>query len=583
MSVSRNSPCPCGSGRKYKQCCGAVAPVQGSSATPSAADLDRLLQEGLACHRKGEYQQAELAYAYVLGQVPDHADALHWMGVLAHEFGKHALAADLIGRALAGRRDAGMHFNMGQALRALGRWSEAVEQYRLATEANPAWLDPWVNLGTAELECGRLESARRAWHHALQLEPENHVVLSNLLMASLYDADLDGSGVAELHRQLGARFGGGSKAAPMSRAGNPGRHSVRLTVGLVSGDLRRHPVGLLLQALLPAMAAEGLDLHIYSSNPAQDEVTQALRSRLPSWTDISAMSDMAVRERIAADGIELLVDLSGHTSHNRMSLFASRAAPRQLSWLGYGTTTGLPQMDYILADSWCVRPDEAGQYTEKVLRLPHGRLFYSPPRNAPEVAPLPSLQRGHITFGCFNHAVKLNPRLMDAWARLLRRLPTARLVLKARQYDEALGREHVQGMFEAAGIASDRYSLLGHSGATDYFSSYREIDIALDPSPFNGGMTTLDGLWMGVPCLTLSGDRMIGRQSESILRALSLDEWVASDLDDYVERAVRFAGDTQDLARLRAGLRTRMATSPICDSGIYAVDLAQAFRTAVAS
>jgi predicted O-linked N-acetylglucosamine transferase (SPINDLY family) len=352
-----------------------------------------------------------------------------------------------------------------------------------------------------------------------------------------------------------------------------------LRVGFVSGDLHRHPVGYFMESTFQELARGPLELYAYANQPMDDDLTEHIRPCFKAWHDIWEVEDEAVAHLIRTDDIDILVDLSGHTAHHRLPVFARKPAPVQVTYLGYSGTTGLSTMDYILGNRWLMPEGEPNWHTETPFRLPDTQLCFTPPALDVVVEPPPALRNGYVTFGNYNNLAKMNDASIACWARILQTVPSSRLVLKAKQLDGSDVHARVLERFATFGIAAERLSLLGHSASfAEHMQSYGLMDIALDPFPYNGTTTTMDCLWMGVPVLTLTGDRYIDRVGTSILQILDLQEWVASSQDDYVARAARLAADVQALATLRAGLRERFVASPLCDAPRFAANLERAFR-----
>jgi predicted O-linked N-acetylglucosamine transferase (SPINDLY family) len=290
------------------------------------------------------------------------------------------------------------------------------------------------------------------------------------------------------------------------------------------------------------------------------------------------LSDENLAQQIREDGIDILIDLSGHTAHNRLPMFAWKPAPIQVSWLGYFATTGVTAIDYLIADPWTLPESEEANFTENIWRLPETRLCFTPPDVDMEITPLPALSNGHLTFACFNNLTKMNDTVVALWARILAAVPTSRLFLKSKQLREASVRQSVVDRFAAHGIDSERLILEGLSPRAEYLATYQRVDIALDPFPYTGGTTSVEALWMGVPVLTLAGECFLSRQGVGLLMNAGLPEWIAADADDYVARAVSHASDLQRLAALRNGLRQQVLASPVFDAQRFAHHFETALR-----
>lgn len=342
----------------------------------------------------------------------------------------------------------------------------------------------------------------------------------------------------------------------------PKARSLRL--GYVSADLCQHTVGLFIKDVLKAHDPSRVEVFAYSAGQVNDWVTDQIRTDC-TLRDISTLDDSALAALIRADAIDVLIDLSGHTAGSRLTAFAYRPAPVMVSWLGYFATTGLDCIDAVILDEWHAPPGTEAQFVEPIIRLPGGRFCYQPVPFAPEVAPLPAPQRGFVTFGCFNNTAKLNDGVFDLWARVLLAVPDSRLVLKWRTFNDEALRQKVTQAFVDRGIAAERLELRGPSFHAEMLKEYGDIDIALDPFPFTGGLTSCEALWMGVPVVTWPQSRVVSRQTFAFLSAIGLPQLAAQSADDYVAIARDLAADLPALQTLRAGLRERMLASPLMD------------------
>jgi protein O-GlcNAc transferase len=318
----------------------------------------------------------------------------------------------------------------------------------------------------------------------------------------------------------------------------------------------------------------------YSDRRREDDMTSRLQAAATTWHDVRLLSDEKLADQIRADQIDILFDLAGHTSGNRLLVFARKPAPIQISWMGYVGTTGLDAMDYLLADRRQVPASAEPYLSERVLCMPDGYVCYAPPDDAPPVSPLPAQELGYVTFGSFNHPAKVTAEVVAVWARILRRVVGSRLILKYAGLNSPAARQRIEHLFAMAGVDAKRFTLLGWSDQTDLLRHYQQVDVALDPFPYGGGMTTCEALWMGVPVVTCPGQTFASRHALSPLTNVGLTETIARDWIDYEEIALRLAGDLPRLADVRADLRRRMAASPLCDAPRFAQNFANVLRGA---
>jgi predicted O-linked N-acetylglucosamine transferase (SPINDLY family) len=466
--------------------------------------------------------------------------------------------------------------NLGNALKDRGELDEAVACYRRALELEPDFSEAHNNLGITLKDLGRLEEAIACWRRALNLKPDFAEAHSNLLLGLQYCTGVTPAALAEAHAEYDRRHAAALRGAIVPHAGvrdSQGRRRVGLLrLGFVSPDLGQHPVGCFLVRVLENLDREQVETVCYSDRAVKDDLTHRLQAAATQWRDVIGLSHQRLAEQIRADRIDVLFDLAGHTGHNRLLVFARKPAPIQVTWAGYVGTTGLEAMDYLLADRYEVPPAAEGHYRERVLRMPDDYVCYDPPRYAPSVGPLPALERGQLTLGCFNNPAKITPQAIEVWAKILHRLPGARLVLKFKGWDNGGVARRYAEMFATQAIDPGRVELLGSSPHAALLAEYNRIDLALDPFPYSGGLTTCEALWMGVPVVTCPGETFAGRHSLSHLSNVGLTETIAQALEEYVELAVSLAGDLPRLAALRAGLRERMAASPLCDGKRFAAN-----------
>lgn len=552
-----------------------------TAASPSAR-----LTDAIAAHRAGQLDQAVAGYRAVLAIAPDTLPALTNLGSILRQHGQLEEAIGLLQRAVA-LPGSNQHaaYNLGNALRAAHRPAEAVAAFRLATERQPGWALAQCNLGVALADMAEWDAAEQALRQALQLEPNLALAQDNLaalLSTRLMAMQYQPMETALLYRQAQAFAALCPPADPMP--GRPPQAGQPLRVGFLSPDLCDHPVGMFLLPVLAALDRQRIQPVLYSSGGRDDDTRQALKQQA-AWLDVSALDPASLLATLRSHQLDVLVDLSGHTAGHRLAVLARRAAPLQVSWLGYFATTGVPAMDYVLMDRWHVPAGAETQFTEQVAYLPGGRFCYQAPGFAPAVAPPPGMRRGHITFGSFNNPAKYHDGVFDCWAQILAATPNSRLLLKWRDYSEASARQQVWDAFAQRGIDPTRITLRPFSCHAELLGEYADMDIALDPFPFTGGHTSCEALWMGVPVVSWPQARPVSRQTWAFLSALGLTELAGHTGEDYVQIAVDLAARLPYLATLRQTLRARMLASPLCNAAGFARGfetlLAQLYHTRV--
>ena len=513
------------------------------------------------------------AYRRVVELKPESAQAHNALGNALNGAARVPEAVRCYERAIALEPDfADAYHNLANALRRLGAPERALGYARRAIELRGDTPSFHNNLGTILADLGEADAALACYRDALALNPDFGESHTCVLFGQSYVPNWSSETHLADARYFGERMR--ARATPYSQwlalSDAPGRRGRPLRVGFVSADLRKHPVGYFFESVLAQLDRARIEPIAYSNALHSDELTARIKPRFAMWRHIAEMDDAALAKRIHDDRIDVLVDLSGHTGCNRLPMFAWRPAPLQISWLGYFATTGLSEIDYLLADSHVVPPGEEAQYTERIWRLPDSYLCFTLPTEPVPVAPLPALSNGYLTFGCLNNHKKLNDGVIAVWSRILHAAPRSRLLLKNHQLGEPSIMRETFARFAAHGIDDTRLLLEGPSSRDQYFSTYHRVDLALDPFPYPGGTTSVEGLWMGVPVLTRRGDRFLSHLGELVLKTVGLPEWIAADTEDYVARAVAAANDPSSLAALRAGLRERVERSPLADAPRFA-------------
>lgn len=513
------------------------------------------LQAAIAQHQSGKLSQAKAMYQQILQREPKQADALHLLGLIEHQRGNHERGLSLIHQAVEARpQDASMHFNLanmlqdlgklddaiasfqrslalqpddvatliglGTALRDMGRLDEADVCYRQALARQPDCAEAHYNLGNVLLSQNQLAQAVASFREALRLQPGNDGAYSNLLFTLLNLPGFPPDALFAEHLGYAERFE--SPLKPLwQKHGNVPDPARRLKIGYVSGDLRQHPVAHFIEPILAHHDKTVVEVFAYYNHDHLDAVTDRLAAYFDHWLDCRAIDDDALAARIRRDGIDVLVDLSGHTALHRLLVFARKPAPVQVTWFGYIGTTGLSAMDYRLTNAFMDPPGLTERYhSETLVCLPGSGIAYSPDPACPEVNELPALRSGALVLGSLNTLSKINPAVIRLWARVLKALPQASLMLGNVSNTEAAQR--LTDSFAAEGIEASRLQLQPTLSLTDFLALHQRIDLGLDPFPYNGGTTTLHALWMGVPVVTLAGQHSVARWGVAALSRVNL-------------------------------------------------------------
>jgi protein O-GlcNAc transferase len=526
----------------------------------------------------GAVQEAIALLHRAIALNPGYAMACNNLGSALLDTGQVQEAMAAFERALALQPTLALaQNNLGTALKALGKVDESIVALRRALELDPACELALTNLAHALHERGDLDEALRLFERAVALPRATPSAHSNRLAVLHYHPHSTLQSIAEAHRAYEQRHALQLRASwqPHSNSRDPDR---RLRLGFISPYFGIHPVGFFLVRPLENLDRRQCEVVCYEDGAKTDEIHTRLRARAAEWHDVRGVSDGQFAQRIREDRIDILFDLTGHNARNRLLVFARKPAPLQITWLDYVGTTGLSAMDYILADARQISREAEPHYREKVLRLPDDYICFDPPAAAPPIGPLPAVANGFITFASFNSVPKTNARIIEVWSRILREVPGARLLLKNRGFEAPGTAERIRQQFAALSIDPGRITFQGWSPHADLLATYNEVDIVLDTFPYNGGLNTCEALWMGVPVVTCPGETFASRHGLAHLTAAGVPETIAQDLDEYVQLAVALASDLPRLSALRAGLRGRVAASPLCDGPRFAQHFAALLR-----
>ena len=557
---------------------GTAEPAPELAPTPEQiARSDAFLAQGDAREEAGDLVQALALYRAAIAAAPRHARAHLYLGVALAAQGDEEGAIAAYERVLAiDPRNPFGSYNHARLLVLRGDLERAGAFVADALQAKPDFLQALELSHRILRDQGFALEALAAARRVVERDPANWLHRSFELLLLNFVDDITADDLHRRHLEVGAAL---ERALPVrfERHRERGDAQRRLRVGYVSGDFHVHPVTFFLAPVLEHHDRSQVEVFCYSLSTRRDPMTDRIRAATDRWCDASAMSDDEVADAIHADGIDVLVDLMGHSSTPRPGVFCRRPAPVQVAWLGYLNTTGLSRMDFRITD---VRSDppgiSEGVHIERLVRMPASQWCY-PGAPEHEIAPVPPFERrGHITFGSFNASLKLTPAACRRWAQVMLEVPGSRLLIGDVNSDGR--RAAVLRDFASVGVAEDRVGFVPRVAASEYMGLYNEVDITFDTFPYGGGTTTFDSLWMGVPVVATTGETPVSRSAASILSALGLDDWVAPSVDRFVQVAIARATDLPALRELRRALRPRLQASPLTDLPGYTRDLEAAFR-----
>ncbi|MFS8823059.1 tetratricopeptide repeat protein [Synechococcus sp. W60.2] len=535
---------------------------------------------GLAYRHLNEPEKEEIQYRQALVHDPELGEAYCNLGLLLQSQHRNEEALPVLQEAARLKPDfLDVHRALGSVYKELNRLTEALESFQRALEINPEDPSTYAGLAGTFLQQCRHEEAIKAYRKSAKLAPGVIAFHGNILMGLHYAPDFDPEETLREHKKWGDATQ--ASVAHLRRPYHRDRDLKRpLRIGYISGDFKLHSVSMFFEHVYNHHDHERFQIYCYSNGPYSDIVTERMKEKADGWRDIHKIrSDVEVADLIHEDKIDILVDLAGHTAYNRLGVLALKPAPIQATYLGYPNTTGLTLVDYRITDAYADPPGLTEKYhTEKLMRLPKSFLCYNPIDIFPPVSELPALSAGYITFGCCNNPTKITPNVVAVWVEILKRLPNARILLKNMRYTDRSVCEIFWGHFERHGVERQRVHLVGdRRSIPEHLQIYSEIDIGLDPFPYNGTTTTCETLWGGAPVVVLAGNAHVCRVGVSILTNVGLPELVAQTPEEYVEIAVNLASDLERLRHLRHSLRGMMEKSPLRDPQSHARALERAY------
>jgi len=539
-------------------------------------DFAALHNLGIALRQFGRLDESVTALKQALAIQPDNCDALNNVAIALQNLGRFDDSVAALRAAIRHKPEqADSHNNLGNTLCFMGNVDEAIASFQRAIELAPKMPVFHNNLANAYKDVGELDRSIESYGRAVALDPNNAAIHGNWVYALHFHPDWDAPALFEQARRWNDRH-----AAPLASQilphSNPPLPERRLRIGYISPDFRAHPVARFLIPLIQHHDRDRFEIVCYCDVVTPDEVTAELARRAHLWRNIVGVADAQVAQLIRGDQIDILIDLTMHMSGNRLLVFARKPAPVQITYLAYCSTTGMDAMDYRITDPHLDPDPNPPYYRERSLYLPKSYWCYSP-IDAGEVGPPPAVGSGRVTFGCMNNYCKLSSRALETWMGILDAVPNSRLLLHS---PDGSHRQRVRDCLENHGIDPARLEFVASMPFSQYVEQYHRIDIALDPFPYCGGTTTCDGLWMGVPAVTLHGKTAVGRGGVSILQNVGLPELIAADERQYVQIAADLAADLPRLAELRASLRSRMRQSPLMDAAQFARDMESVYLQA---
>ena len=544
--------------------------------------------------------------------------AWNLMGIIQNELGSYPEAEQCFQRVIALQPQSALaYYNLAKCLAVQNKLEKAEKYYLKATQLNPSYIEAYNNLGAIQVDLKKYDEAENNYKKATQLNPSfafalNNLCIvqtklfkfeesikslersmelkpeyakayqnnySNILLHMNYSNLLSRQDIYEAHKQWGiAQENDIKQQLIMNNTPDPDK---TLRIAFISPDFRDHAVAYFFEPLLENITSDAFEIFCYSDVEKPDDTTEHFKKLSHNWRHCVDLPDEAVTKLIIDDHIDILIDLAGHTGNNRLTLFAKRVAPVQISYLGYPNTTGLSTMDYLITDRF-LDPDEESEkyYVEKLLHLPNSFFCYKAPIECPEVASAPVLNNDYITFGSYNNLIKTDEEVIALWSEVLRAVPNSRLIIQTASLKFPPMREKYEKLFLANHISLARIDLVSSSSFSDYLAGHANVDILLDTFPWNGHTVSCHALWMGVPFITLAQDKRSSRMGLSILKTLGLDSCIAFNKDQYVNCARQLAEDRPQLEVLRKTLRERMQSSPLCNSKQFTQDFETQLRSA---
>lgn len=501
---------------------------------------------------------------------PLYAEAYNGLGAANEKLGKKKDALKYYKKAIEIKpKYSEAYYNLGTLLSAQSNYDEAILNLEKAIKLNNNYEKAYNNLGNIFNILGMFEEANNAYQQAIKIKPDYAKAYSNLLFNLIYKPSFDIDYYLSEAKKFRLNCGIKQKSKINYKYEiNP----KKLKVGFVSADFGDHPGGYFTLNFLKELKKKNFDLIAYPTADRNDEFSNYFKNIFSKWDLIKNKTDKAAAEQIIDDGIHILIDAQGHSAKNRLPIFIYKPAPIQITWLGQGST-GIPEIDYFIGNNYITPRQEESHYVEKILRLPKVSQCFTPPDFDLQTGTLPAIKNNFITFGCINKLSKINDEVIDLWSKILLLIPKSKLLLKNKVLDNKTAFDNIVKKFEKNKVKKEQLILEGESkNRKELLITYNKIDIALDPFPFQGNTTSIEAIWMGVPVITLKGNRYLFHFGESINSNLKMINWVANTKDDYILKAKNFSSDLKNLEKTRLILRKIFYQSPLFDAKSFCED-----------
>ena len=524
---------------------------------------------GLALQNLGDRNSAIVNFRKAIEINPKFFLAYNNLGNAFNDLGQYDDALFQYQQSIKIKPDyAQAYYNQGCVYRDTYKYNESIERYKQAIKIKPDYADAYTNLGYVLRHVGKLEEAIENYQKAINFKPNFIEAYSNIFFTLFYFTKDDPKYYLSQAKKFRSYLKPIDNNLLLKYQFN--KTPKKLKIGFVSGDFKQHPVGFFLLDFLKHLKNKELELFAYSNSNQEDELSIKLKANFTNWYKIADQNDITVVNQIRKDGIHILIDLSGHSSKNRLPIFINKPAPIQMSWAGYPASTGIPEVDYLIGDSFVTPQNENLHFTEKIIRLPNIWVCFSAPDFDIKIRELPAIKNGYITFGSFNNLSKINDTVITLWSKILKSIPKSKIFLKTKELNNAYLKEKVMNKFKENGVNSNSIILEKGDSRIKLLDSYNKVDIALDPFPYSGGVTSFEAIWMGVPVLTKKGFKFVSHTTESINHNSGMSDWIANDKNNYINKAIMFSKSLKNLSEIRKNLRKKALASPSFNSNLFA-------------